>query len=103
MYAFTWFLLGYLEQEFSLSFTTFAEVLASRPQVRHLWPVRLVLRDWRMGSPFIRAVQGGVLNYVAVRSGGVVDLVSLFLLLPSPSPAPYYAADDDASSSQRCC
>lgn len=74
IYAFTWFLLGFLEHEFSLSFTSFAEALAGRgrPQVHHLWPVSLALRDWRMGPPFIRAVQGGVLNYVAVRPAGLL-------------------------------
>ena len=42
--------------------------MASKQQVAHLWPVSYVLRNWQMGSPFIRSVQKGVLNYVAARS-----------------------------------
>ena len=61
------FIIGYLELDANMSFSTFGELLAEKPQVHHLAPMRWVLRDWQMGSPYIRHVQTGVLNYVAVR------------------------------------
>ncbi len=67
IYAFTWFVLAYLELDANLSFASFGEILASKPPLPHMWPLGALLRPWQMGTPFIRNVQTGVLNYVVVR------------------------------------
>ena len=67
VYSFTWFILIAAELDANLSFTTFAELLASKPKLRHLWPLNYVMEPWPMGTPFIVKVQTGVLNYVVLR------------------------------------
>ena len=67
IYSFTWFVLAYLELDANLSFASFGEILASKQPLKHMWPLNLVMRPWQMGTPFIRAVQTGVLNYVVLR------------------------------------
>ena len=57
IYAFTWFVLAYLELDANLSFASFGELLASRPPLPHMWPLTRILQPWPMGTPFIRAVQ----------------------------------------------
>ncbi len=57
VYAFTWYLLCYLELDANLSFASFGEILASKPPMPHMWPLHRVLAPWQMGTPFIHAVQ----------------------------------------------
>jgi hypothetical protein len=57
IYAFTWFVLAYLELDANLSFASFGELLASKPPLPHMWPLTRLLPPWQMGTPFIRAVQ----------------------------------------------
>ena len=73
IYAFTWFVLAYLELDANLSFASFGEILASKPPLPHMWPLGALLRPWQMGTPFIRNVQTGVLNYGACPAG-VLDV-----------------------------
>ena len=84
IYAFTWFVLAYLEVravaldawmqrtsadaarcratqlDANLSFASFGELLASKPPLPHMWPLTKLLPPWQMGTPFIRAVQARV-------------------------------------------
>jgi hypothetical protein len=85
IYAFTWFVLAYLELDANLSFASFGELLASKPPLPHMWPLTRLLPPWPMGTPFIRSVQTGVLNYVVVR-----PLTAIFSL--SLTPFGYYKA-----------
>lgn len=92
IYAFTWFVLSYLELDANLSFASFGEILASKPPLPHMWPLAYVLRPWQMGTPFIRAVQAGVLNYVVLRP---ITAVVGFVLTPFGL---YTAGDVDPSN-----
>lgn len=67
IYAFTWFVLTWLEMDANLSFASYPELLASKQPLPHIWPMNFCLPPWPMGTPFIRSVQAGVLNYVVVR------------------------------------
>ena len=51
-------------------------LLASKPQTRHIWPLNLVLREWKMGAPFLRRCKAGVFNYVVLKP--VTTLVAIF-------------------------
>lgn len=63
IYNFYQFLLTYLERhEGHLDV-----LLASKPQQHHIWPMNHVLRDWKMGAPFLRHCKAGVFNYVVLR------------------------------------
>lgn len=42
-------------------------LLASKPQVGHVWPLNNLLSDWRMGSPFLIRCKTGILSYVVLR------------------------------------
>ena len=79
IYAFTWFVMTWLELDANLSFSSWPEMLASKPPIPHLWPLDQCFAPWPMGTPFIRAVQTGVLNYVVTRP---VTAVIGFILTP---------------------
>ena len=67
IYSFTWLILTYAEADANLSFSSFAETLASKPPLPHLPPLNHLLEPWKNGTPFIHKVQTGVLNYVVLR------------------------------------
>jgi len=63
IYNFYQFLIVYLEKhEGHLDV-----LLAAKPQLKHLWPMNHVLREWKMGAPFLRRCKAGVFNYIVFR------------------------------------
>jgi Organic solute transporter Ostalpha len=79
IYSFTWLILSYAEADANLSFSSFPETLANKPPLPHLRPLHLLMEPWKMGTPFIKKVQTGVLNYVVLRP---ITAVLGFLLEP---------------------
>lgn len=67
LHAFTAFMLALLAADAALSMATLPQVLASKPQVRHLWPVSRLCSPWPMGEVFLSRVRAGVLSYVVAR------------------------------------
>ena len=63
IYNFFMYLRAYLEDEYGDVDAYFA----AKDDVPHLGPLKRVLRPWRMGAPFFRECQQGVLAYVVVR------------------------------------
>ena len=63
IYNFFMYLLAYLQDEYG----DLDAYFGAKDDVPHLGPLARVLRPWRMGAPFFRECQQGVLAYVVVR------------------------------------
>lgn len=93
IYSFVWFVMTWLELDANMCFSSWPEMLASKPPLPHLWPFHHCVAPWPMGTPFIRHVQTGVLNYVAVRP---VTAVIGFILTPVNKYTPGDLSPDNA-------
>ena len=62
IYNFVTYLIAYFGSERELG-----ALLASKPAVHHLWPLRCVLPRWRMGPRYLSICRRGALQYVAIR------------------------------------
>lgn len=63
IYNFFMYLVAYLEDEYGDVITYYS----TKEQVQHLWPLKGVIKPWRMGEEFFWETKRGVLSYVIAR------------------------------------